>query len=183
MVCIAVPDIPAQRYLPGQKGLQATFGTVNGFNLNTESPDFAFPSGIAFSTYLKNGNRWLLGGEFLQKFYPYRDIRLPQAQFTAEGGYYYKFLSDAGKTVFFSLGASVLGGYETVNGDKKLLFDGATIENKNAFLYGGAITLESEIFLNDRIILLVNVRERFLEGSSIGKLNTVFGLGVKYIIN
>jgi hypothetical protein len=63
------------------------------------------------------------------------------------------------------------------------LFDGATINNKDAFLYGGALTLEAETYLTDRIILLVNVRERLLAGSSVGKLNTQFGLGLKFIIN
>ncbi|KAA6348531.1 hypothetical protein EZS27_004025 [termite gut metagenome] len=40
----------AQRYLPGQRGLQITAGTVNGFNLNTKSKDFAFHVGTAFFT-------------------------------------------------------------------------------------------------------------------------------------
>jgi hypothetical protein len=183
MFCTVVPELSAQRYLPGQKGLQITVGTVNGFNINPQSKDFAFHAGAAFSEYTKNGNRWILGGEYLEKRYPYRDSSIPQSQFTAEGGCFLKFLSDAGKTVFFSLGASVLAGYETVNWNKKLLFDGATVQNKDGFLYGGAITLEAEIFLTDRLILLVNVRERFLEGSSVGKLNTLWGVGLKFIIN
>ena len=181
-LCLFV-QAQAQRYLPGQKGLQITAGTVNGFNLNPQSNDFAFHTGAAFSTYTKNGNRWVFGGEYLEKQYPYKDLAIPQTQFTAEGGYYLKFLSDGSKTFFFSLGASVLAGYETVNWDKKLLFDGATIQNKDGFLYGGTLTLEAETYLTDRIVLLVNMREGFLEGSSIGKLNTQLGLGLKFIIN
>jgi len=181
-LCLFV-QAQAQHYLPGQKGLQITAGTVNGFNLNQQSNDFAFHAGAAFSTYTKNGNRWVFGGEYLEKQYPYKDLAIPQTQFIAEGGYYLKFLSDGSKTFFFSLGASVLAGYETVNWDKKLLFDGATIQNKDGFLYGGALTFEAETYLTDRIVLLVNVRERFLEGSSIGKLNTQLGLGLKFIIN
>ncbi|KAA6310605.1 hypothetical protein EZS27_038120, partial [termite gut metagenome] len=57
----------AQRYLPGQRGLQITAGTVNGFNLNTKSKDFAFHVGTAFFTYTKNGNRWVLGGVSIWK--------------------------------------------------------------------------------------------------------------------
>ncbi len=57
----------AQRYLPGQKGLQFTAGTVNGFKLNPHSSGFAFHAGVAFSSYTKNGNRWVFGGEFLEK--------------------------------------------------------------------------------------------------------------------
>ena len=49
------------------------------------------------------------------KNYGYRDASVPRAQFTAEGGYYLKFLSDPTKTVFLSVGGSALAGYETVN--------------------------------------------------------------------
>jgi phage-related tail fiber protein len=173
----------AQRYLPGQKGLQFTAGTVNGFNLNPQSSDFAFHTGVAFSNYTKHGNRWVFGGEYLEKQYPYKDFSLPQSQFTAEGGYYLKFLSDGSKTIFFSLGASVLLGYETVNWNKKQLSDGATLQNKDGFLYGGALTLETEIYLTDWLVLLVNVRERLLGGSSVGLFNTQPAIGLKFILN
>ena len=173
----------AQRYLPGQKGLQFTAGTVNGFNLNPQSTGFACHAGVAFSNYTKHGNRWVFGGEYLEKQYPYRDLSLPQSQFTAEGGYYLKFLSDGSKTIFFSLGASVLLGYETVNWNKKQLPDGATLQNKDGFLYGGALTLETEIYLSDWLVLLVNVRERLLGGSSVGLFNTQPGIGLKFILN
>jgi hypothetical protein len=45
-MCIAVPDfVSAQRYLPGQRGIQFTAGTVNGLNVNAASEDFAFHAG------------------------------------------------------------------------------------------------------------------------------------------
>lgn len=165
----------AQRYLPGQRGIQVTMGGVNGFH--------HFHTGAAMATYTKKGNRWIFGGEYLQKRYPYKDLNLTQAQFTVDGGYYLKFLSDGSKTLFFSLGASVLAGYETVNWGKKLLPDGATIQNADGFLFGAALTLETEIYLTDWWVLLINVRERILSGSSVGKFNTQLGLGFKFIIN
>ena len=173
----------AQRYLPGQRGLQFTTGTVNGFGLDVNSPCFAFHAGTAFSVYTKNGNRWVFGGEYLEKRFRYRDWSIPQSQFTAEAGYYLKFLSDGSKTLFLSFGASVLAGYETVNWNKKVLADGASLNNRGGFLYGGALTLETEIFLCDRIVLLVNVRERLLGGSSVGLFNTQPTVGLKFIIN
>jgi hypothetical protein len=177
VLCLSVlHQAQAQRYLPGQKGLQLTAGTVNSFQND-------FHGGVAFSVYTKNGNRWIFGGEYLEKGHSYKNLSLPQSQFTAEAGYYLKFLSDRSKTVFFSLGASGLAGYETVNWGKKQLSDGATINNRDAFLYGGALTLETEIFITDWLVLLVNVRERLLGGSSVGLLNTQMGLGLKFIIN
>ena len=176
--CIAVQDSFAQRYLPGQRGLQLTTGAVNGLN-----PQEGFHVGIAISTYTKHADRWVFGFEYLEKRHPYKDIHIPQSQFTVDAGYYLKFLSDVRKTFFVSAGASAMAGYETINWNDKLLTDGATVNHSDAFLYGGALTLELEVYLTDRIVLLANVRERLLMGSSVGKLNTQFGMGIKYIIH
>jgi hypothetical protein len=173
----------AQRCLPGQKGIQFTAGTVNGFTLDERNPNFAAHAGAALSTYTKNGNRWVFGGEFLGKCHRYKSWCSPQMQFTGEGGYYLNVLSDRSKTVFCSAGLSALAGYETIRNNKKPLPDGAAILNKDAFLYGGAITLETEIFVTDRLVFLANIRGRALAGSSIDVFNTQFGLGVKFILN
>lgn len=172
----------AQRYLPGQKGILATGGFVDGFTLEKKDGQ-AFFGGLALSTYTKNGNRWVFGAEYMQKSHEYKDILIPVSQVTAEGGYYLKFLSDRSKTLFFSVGVSAMAGYETVNWGKELLFDGATITTEDNFLYGGAVSFEIETFLSDRFALLINVRERILFGSEINKFHTQIGIGFKVIIN
>lgn len=110
----------AQRYLPGQKGIQVTGGLVDGFTLEKKDGQ-AFFAGLALSTYTKNGNRWVFGAEYMQKSHEYRDMLIPVSQITVEGGYYLKFLSDANKTVFFSIGASAMAGYETVNWERTVV--------------------------------------------------------------
>lgn len=182
-LCLTCFHLQAQRCLRGQKGMQFTAGTVNGFNLNTQCADFAFHTGAAFASYVQNGNRWVFGGEYLEKRYPYKNLSLPQSQFTVDAGYYLTILSDGGKTAFVSLGASAVGGYETINWSDKKLYDCATITNSDNFIYGGALTLEAEIYLTDRLVLLANVRERMLAGSSVGLFNTLPGLGLRFIIN
>jgi hypothetical protein len=179
IVCITLAGyMSAQRYLPGQQGIQLTAGTVNGMNLKR-----AFYGGVSVATYTQNDSRWVVGVEFLQKQLDYGKIKIPVAQFIGEGGYYYSFLSDPSKTLLLSIGASGLAGYETSNWGNKTLFDGATLLNRDAFLYGGAFTLELETFITDRIIFLVNARERAVWGSSIGKFSTQLGTGLKIIIN
>jgi len=177
-----IEEAYGQRYLPGQKGLQFTAGAVDGFRLKNEDKQ-AFCFGMALSSYTNNGNRWVFGGEYLQKQHQYKDMFIPVSQFTGEGGYYINCLSDGSKTFFFSGGVSVMTGYETVNWGKELLDDGATITNKDKFLYGGAVTFEIETFLSDRFILLLNARERLLFGSSINKFHLQVGVGVKFIVN
>lgn len=172
----------AQRYLPDMKGLQVTAGMTDGFHWNEKS-DFAYHFGAAYSVYTKNANRWVIGGEYLEKRYDYKDIRIPVQQFTAEGGYYLNFLSDRRKTFFLSPGLSALAGYETSNRGEKLQPDGSLLLNKDAFVYGAALTLELETYLTDRLVLLLNVRERAMFGSSIGTFHIQVGIGMKFIIN
>ena len=82
------------------KGLQVTAGMTDGVHWNANT-DFAYHIGAAYSVYTKNANRWVIGGEYLHKKYDYKDMQIPVEQFTAEGGYYLKFLSDRRKTFSF----------------------------------------------------------------------------------
>ena len=103
VLCLTFNQAHAQRCLPGMKGLQVTAGMTDGVHWNAGS-DFAYHIGAAYSVYTKNANRWVIGGEYLHKKYDYKDMQIPVEQFTAEGGYYLKFLSDRRKTFFLSLG-------------------------------------------------------------------------------
>ncbi len=118
-----------------------------------------------------------------RKVLPYKELQLPVSQFTGEGGYYLNFLSDRKKIFFLSLGLSALAGYETSNWGDKLLPDGSTLTNKDGFVYGGALTLEQEGYITDRMVLLINARERCPFGSSVGKFHTQFGVGLKFMFN
>ena len=42
--------------------------------------------------------------------------------------------------------------------------DGSTLHDRDAFIYGGALTLDVECYVADRIALLANLRERCLWG-------------------
>ena len=167
----------AQRYLPGMKGVELR----GGFAGNLKSP-VDWYTGFAVSGYTKRANHWVAGVEYLLKNYGYRGTSVPRAQFTAEGGYYLKFLSDPAKIFFLSVGGSALVGYETLNWGEKVLYDGSMLSYRDAFVYGGALTLELESYVTDRIVLLAHVRERVLWGSSLGKFTTQFGVGVRFII-
>ena len=171
----------AQRCLPKMQGIEVRANMVDGFNPGGN--DRGYSLGAVLSTYTKGGNKWVFGGEYLLKNKPYKEEKIPVAQFTAEGGYYLKVLSDARKMLFVYAGASALAGYETVNWGDKVLPDGALLRDKDVFIYGGALTLDVEFYVADRIALLANLRERCLWGNSTGHFHTQFGLGVKFIIN
>lgn len=172
----------AQRALPGMQGLQITGGMVDGIYSKDNRNESGYYFGAAMATYGKNANKWVFGAEYLRRNYAYESGSIPVEQFTGEGGFYYNFLSSPGKAVCFSLGASALAGYETVNRGEKLLNDGASLQNDDGFVYGGAITLEMESYLTDRIVLLLRGRERAMFGSSISHFRFQAGAGIKIMI-
>lgn len=178
VLALTMGQASAQRCLPKMQGIE-----VNGSFVDGKPLDAAFCGSVALSTYTKNGCKWVFGGEYLQHKYGYSDTTIPIAQFTAEGGYYKKLLTDASKTLFIYGGVSALAGYESVNWGETLLDDGARLTDKDAFIYGGALTLNIEVYLSDRLALMGNVRERCLWGNDTGHFHTQYGIGLKLIIN
>ena len=74
---------------------------------------FGYHAGIAVSTYTKNAHHWVVGAEYLEKRYGYRDCSIRRASSRGEGGYYLNFLSDRKKIIFPPhWGLSALAGYE-----------------------------------------------------------------------
>jgi hypothetical protein len=54
---------------------------------------------------------------------------------------------------------------------------------KNRFLYGLFVGLETEIFLSNRFILILNTKARYLRKSFIKDFQLNYGIGFKYILN
>mgnify|MGYP000806464124 FL=1 len=104
-VCLTFNRAHAQRCLSGMRGIQLTGGLSD--NMRWKNGDgFGYHAGIAVSTYTKNAHHWVVGAEYLEKRYGYRDCLYPASQLTGEGGYYLNFLSDRKKTFFAALGLS-----------------------------------------------------------------------------
>ncbi len=182
VLCLALTDVArAQRYLPGQTGVELSGGFVNGLKFRP-AEGARFYANLSMSTYNRKGNRWVFGAEYLGRGFAYRETSIPVAQITAEGGHYINFLSDPSKTVFLSVGGSALAGYETLNRGERLLYDGARLTGKDGFIYGGAVSVEIETYITDRIVFLVRARERVLFGGEVGTFQFQLGAGFKFII-
>ncbi len=100
----------AQRALPKMRSIELRSGMVDGF-CTAASKDAGYYFGIAMSRYAKHADKWVFGVEYLSRYYPYKAGRIPMAQFTAEGGYYYKFFADPSHTFLFYVGGSAMTGY------------------------------------------------------------------------
>ena len=182
MLALFTGQAMAQRCLPGMSAVEVKANMVDGFYTgNSRNCGYSF--GVYYSVFKGNANTWSFGGEYLQTYKPYGEKgRIPVVQFTGEIGYNLHLVSDYSQTFHLYGGLSALGGYETVNWGDKILPDGSTLHNGDAFIYGGVLTLQADFYLSDKVALTANVKERFVFGNSTGHFHTQYGIGVKFII-
>lgn len=174
----------AQRTLPGMKSVEVKANMVDGFYTgNSRNCGYSF--GVYYSVFKgNNANTWSFGGEYLQTYKPYAEKgRIPVAQFTGEVGYNLHLYSNYSQFFHLYGGISALAGYETVNWGKTLLSDGATLHDSDAFTYGGALTVQADFYLSDRIALTANIKERFVFGNSTGHCKFQWGIGARIMID
>lgn len=182
MLALFAGQAMAQRCLPSMSAVEIKADMADGF-YTSKSRDCGYSFGVNYSVFKGNADTWSFGGGYLQTYKPYGEKgRIPVAQFTGEAGYNLHLVSDYSQTFHIYGGVSALGGYETVNWGDKSLPDGSTLHNGDSFIYGGAVTLQADFYLSDKIALTANVRERFVFGNSTGHYHTEYGVGVKFII-
>lgn len=187
IICIAVAMFSlfggkafAQRLLPEMSAVEVRADMVDGFYTGI-SRNCGYSLGVYYSIFKGNANTWFFGGEYLQTYKPYGEKgRIHVAQFTGEVGYNLHLVSDYSQTFHLYGGISAIGGYETVNWGKSLLKDGSTILAKDAFIYGGAVSLSADFFLSDNVALGAHIKERFVFGNDTGHFKFQYGLHLKY---
>lgn len=193
MLALFAEQAMAQRCLPGMSAIEVKADMADGFFAGAKrrsdggytgnSRDCGYSFGVYYSVFKGGANTWCFGGEYLQTYKPYAEKgRIPVAQFTGEVGYNLHIVSDYSQTFHLYGGVSALGGYETVNWGRHVLCDGSTLHNGDAFIYGGALNIQADFYLSDKIALTANVKERFVFGNSTGHFHTQYGVGVKFII-
>ena len=169
----------AQRLIPKQRGIEVlgSVPLIKGEKLFTGDN---FGVGISLTRYLKRENYTFVGVEYEQQNMPYRSYNVKLKDALLQVGYMHPVLSDRGKNVFLYGGISALGGYEQLNGDKKLLPDGATLLDRSRFVYGGAVHGSVEVFLTDRVLFLVKAQGRFLFGTDVHRFRPAVSAGLRF---
>lgn len=169
----------AQRLIPGQRG----FEVVGSLPIIKGEKFFAkdnFGVGVSLTRYLKRENYTFVLAEYELQNMPYREYEVKLKDALLQVGYMHPILSDNGKNVFLYAGVSVLGGYEELNEDKKLLPDGATLLDRSRFVYGGAVHGSVEVFLTDRLLFLVKAQGRLLFGSDVHHFRPALSAGFRF---
>ena len=67
----------AQRCLPKMQGIEVRANMADGFNPGGN--DRGYRLGAVLATYTKGGNKWVFGGEYLQKNKHYKEEKIPVA--------------------------------------------------------------------------------------------------------
>ena len=183
-VCVAVAmtfSLPsqAQRLIPKQRGIEVVGSVplIKGEKLFTGDN---FGVGISLPRYLKKENYTFVMAEYEQQNMPYRSYNVKLKDALLQVGYMHPILSDNGKNVLLYGGISVLGGYEEINEDQKLLPDGATLIDRSRFVYGGAVHGSVEVFLTDRVLFLVKAQGRFLFGTDVHRFRPAVSAGLRF---
>ena len=182
--CVAVAmafSLPsqAQRLIPKQRGIEVVGSVplIKGEKLFTGDN---FGVGISLPRYLKKENYTFVMAEYEQQNMPYRSYNVKLKDALLQMGYMHPILSDNGKNVLLYGGISVLGGYEEINEDQKLLPDGATLIDRSRFVYGGAVHGSVEVFLTDRVLFLVKAQGRFLFGTDVHRFRPAVSAGLRF---
>ncbi|HIW44340.1 MAG TPA: conjugal transfer protein TraO [Candidatus Prevotella stercoripullorum] len=181
LLAVTAGRTAAQRCLPGMKGVQFSADMVDGFYSTKAGDGTGYAFSLAFFNYVKGGNKWVYGVEYVRRNCRYRTVGVPMEQYTADAGYFHNLLSSPGKVFFLNAGLSGVVGYEEVNGGRRTLYDGASLSKCSAFIYGCAATLEAEVFITDNIAAAARLRGRALWGGASGVFHCLYGVSLKYV--
>jgi len=165
----------AQRMLPKQKGMEVNVGT-----LSDEHTGSNYYLDIGLTVNGKNGYYQLWALEYSHRYYQYKDFRIPEETYTAEGGYSFFLLGDARKNITLNAAITGVFGYETINRGEELLYDGAKILSEDHFVYGAGGRLSFEMYLSDRFVLLLQGRTKVLWGTDLKQFRSSFGVGLRF---
>lgn len=165
----------AQQMIPKQKGFEISYSV---FPNSPEKQNYALAAGLV--TYAKNGNYWFGLAEYSRKYYEYRNYDIPIDTYLLNAGYSFYLVGDSMRNVNLNLGLGSLVGYEQVNRNKPILYDGSLLDSTESFVYGVSGKLSLESYLTEYIVFIVDGQLRFLQNSQLGTLHSLIGLGLRY---
>jgi hypothetical protein len=165
----------AQRMLPKQKGLEVNVGVLSNDKIDN---DYYVIVGLTVN--VKNGNYQLWALEYTRQYHQYKDFRIPQETYTAEGGYSFFLLGDTRKNINLNAALTGVFGYESINRGEELLYDGAKILSEDSFIYGVGGRLSFETYLSDHFVLLLQGGTNVFWGTDLEQLRPSAGAGLRF---
>lgn len=175
LIFMIITVTQAQRMLPKQKGLEVSAGVLSDDKIANN-----YYINVAMTVNGKNSNYQLWALEYTHQYHNYKDLRIPQETYTAEGGYSFFLLGDARKNITLNAGITGVVGYESINRGEAMLYDGAKIQSQDTFIYGAGGRLTFETYLSDRFVLVLQGRAKILWGTDLEQLRPSAGVGLRF---
>ncbi len=174
-IIVSITTTQAQRMLSKQKGLELNAGILSKDKLGSD-----YYINVGMTVNGKKGNYQLWTLEYSHQFHQYKDLRVPQETYTAEGGYSFFLLGDYAKNITLNFGINGVVGYESINRGEKILLDGAKILTEDNFIYGAGGRLSFETYLSDRFVLVIQGRTKILWGTDLKQFRPSAGVGLRF---
>ena len=175
LVLIGITAAQAQRMLPKQKGLEISAGMLSDDKIGND-----YYISVAMTVNGKNGNYQLWALEYTHQYHEYKDLRIPQETYSAEGGYSFFLLGDAWKNITLNFAATGVVGYETINRGEAMLYDGAKLLSEDNFIYGAGGRLTFETYLSDHFVIVLQGRTKILWGTDLQQFRPSAGVGLRF---
>lgn len=177
MSAILYGTADAQRLLPRQGGIEMYGGLpVQKKGMFSEG---SFAAGFQYMKYVKHYHYYHFGAEYAMQNYRYGKVMVPVMDCTAEGGFSFHLFSTPGKSILVYAGAYAVLGYEEVNGGERRMPDGALLNARNRFVYGGGVRLSLEGFVTDNIVLFARAKGHFLGGTDLDLFRPALNFGIR----
>nr|WP_298000678.1 conjugal transfer protein TraO [uncultured Flavobacterium sp.] len=175
LLFVAITVTQAQRMVPKQKGLEVSTGILSNDKIGN---DYFIYIGMIVNG--KNGNYQLWALEYNHQFQNYKDLKIPQETYSAEGGYSFFLLGDTQKNLTLNFALTGVIGYETINRGETLLYDGAKILTEDNFIYGAGGRLSFETYLSDRFVVILQGRTKVFWGTDLEQFRASAGVGLRF---
>ncbi|SFW67280.1 conjugal transfer protein TraO [Chitinophaga sancti] len=175
LILVGITVAQAQRMLPKQRGLEISTGILSNDKIGND-----YYISALMTVNRKNGNYQLWALEYTHQYHEYKDLRIPQETYCAEGGYSFFLLGDARKNITLNLGITGVVGYESINHGDTMLYDGSKILSEDNFIYGAGGRLTFETYLSDRFVLVLQGRTKVLWGTDLEQFRPSAGVGLRF---
>lgn len=108
---------------------------------------------------------------------------IPYNVINFQPGYFFRVFESSGfKPVSVYLGAGALGGYEIINNGSSELDNGAIINAKSQFIYGGFVGVELDYAFSKSFSLVGKANEYYHVNSDVGNWYPYFAVGLRYYL-
>lgn len=150
---------------------------------SAQQPLKDFSLNAALVAYTKNGNYQRFGLEYGRREHVYRGQPLSQETFVLDAGYVLRLFGSGSRSFSINAGLSGAVGYESFNKGNEVLPDGALLLDRDGLVYGVQGLISLELFVSDRIVLLLQGKALALWGTSQKQFRPSSGMGIRINLN